>query len=103
MRFYTGTQFPAAYRGNVFIAEHGSWNRSRKSGYRVARVAIDAQGRAGAPETFVQGWLQVDGTGNESVWGRPADVLAAARRIAADQRRHGRRDLSHPLQRAVRI
>ncbi len=75
MRFYAGTQFPAAYRGNAFIAEHGSWNRSRKSGYQVARVAVDAQGRAGAPEPFVQGWLQVDGAGNESVWGRPADVL----------------------------
>jgi glucose/arabinose dehydrogenase len=75
MRFYGGTQFPPAYRGNVFIAEHGSWNRSRKSGYRVVRVAIDAQGRAGAPEPFLQGFLQVDGTGRETVWGRPADVL----------------------------
>jgi glucose/arabinose dehydrogenase len=75
MRFYGGTQFPAAYRGNIFIAEHGSWNRSKKSGYLVARVAVDAQGRAGAPEPFVQGWLQVDAAGNETVWGRPADVL----------------------------
>ena len=75
MRFYKGTQFPAAYRGNVFIAEHGSWNRSKKSGYQVARVPIDAAGHAGAPEPFVQGWLQVDGKGGETVWGRPADVL----------------------------
>ena len=70
MRFYTGTQFPAAYRGNIFIAEHGSWNRSSKVGYRIARVTVDAQGRAGKPETFVDGWLQ-----GESAWGRPADVL----------------------------
>ncbi len=70
MRFYAGTQFPEAYRGNIFIAEHGSWNRSKKSGYRVARVSVDAQGRAGKPEPFVEGWLQ-----GESAWGRPADVL----------------------------
>ncbi|MDQ2927920.1 MAG: PQQ-dependent sugar dehydrogenase [Caldimonas sp.] len=76
MRFYDGTQFPAAYRGNVFIAEHGSWNRSKKSGYVVARVAIDGQGRAAPPEPFVEGWLQVDARGNETVWGRPADVLS---------------------------
>ncbi len=75
MRFYTGTQFPPAYRGNIFIAEHGSWNRSRKSGYLVARVSVDAQGRAGKPEPFVEGWLQIDAVGRESVWGRPADVL----------------------------
>ena len=70
MRFYSGTQFPADYRGNIFIAEHGSWNRSSKVGYRIARVTVDAQGRAGKPETFVDGWLQ-----GESAWGRPADVL----------------------------
>ena len=75
MRFYGGALFPAAYRGNIFIAEHGSWNRSRKSGYQVVRVAVDGQGRAGAAEPFLQGFLQVDGNGRESVWGRPADVL----------------------------
>ena len=75
MRFYTGGQFPAAYRGNIFIAEHGSWNRSKKSGYVVARVGVDTQGRAGKPEPFVEGWLQIDASGRESVWGRPADVL----------------------------
>ena len=75
MRFYSGTQFPPAYRGNIFIAEHGSWNRSSKVGYAVARVAIDAQGRAGKPEPFVEGWLQADANGRQSVWGRPADVL----------------------------
>ena len=75
MRFYGGALFPAAYRGNIFIAEHGSWNRSRKSGYQVVRVAVDGQGRAGAAEPFLQGFLQVDGNGRENVWGRPADVL----------------------------
>ena len=75
MRFYSGTQFPAAYRGNAFIAEHGSWNRSTKSGYQVVRVRVDAEGKAAAPEPFVQGWLQTGNDGRESVWGRPADVL----------------------------
>lgn len=75
MRFYTGSQFPQAYRGNAFIAEHGSWNRSRKSGYRVVRVALDAQGRVEHQEPFVEGFLQVDANGRETVLGRPADVL----------------------------
>ncbi len=69
MRFYTGAAFPARYRGAVFIAEHGSWNRSSKSGYRVSVVRL-AQGRAVSYEPFVEGW-----TKNESAWGRPADVL----------------------------
>ena len=75
MRFYRGSQFPEAYRRSLYIAEHGSWNRSRKSGYRVVRVGLDAQGRVESQEPFIEGWLQVDGAGRESVWGRPADVL----------------------------
>ena len=70
MRFYRGTQFPAAYRGSIFIAEHGSWNRSSKVGFQVVRVAVDAQGRAGTPEPFLTGFLE-----GQSAWGRPADVL----------------------------
>ena len=72
MRFYTGTQFPAEYRNQVFIAEHGSWNRSRRIGYRVTLVRLDEQGRAVKYEPFAEGWLQ-----GESVWGRPADVAVA--------------------------
>jgi glucose/arabinose dehydrogenase len=72
MRFYTGTQFPAAYRNQIFIAEHGSWNRSRRIGYRITLVRIDASGAAVGYEPFAQGWLQ-----GERVWGRPADVLVA--------------------------
>jgi len=72
MRFYTGTQFPQAYRNQIFIAEHGSWNRSRKIGYRITLVRIDASGNAVGYEPFAQGWLQ-----GESAWGRPADVLVA--------------------------
>jgi glucose/arabinose dehydrogenase len=69
MRFYTGTQFPAAYRKQIFIAEHGSWNRSRKIGYRVSVVRMEG-GRAVSYQPFATGWLQ-----GEQAWGRPADVL----------------------------
>ena len=72
MRFYTGAQFPPAYRNQIFIAEHGSWNRSRKIGYRITLVRVDASGAAVGYEPFAQGWLQ-----GESAWGRPADVLVA--------------------------
>ena len=69
MRFYTGTQFPSMYRDQAFIAEHGSWNRSRKIGYRVTLVRIE-NNRAVGYEPFASGWLQ-----GETAWGRPADVL----------------------------
>ena len=68
MRFYTGASFPAEYRNNIFIAEHGSWNRSKKIGYRVARVVVEG-GRVLKHEVFAEGWLQ-----GESVWGRPVDI-----------------------------
>lgn len=71
MRFYTGRQFPAAYRGQVFIAEHGSWNRSRRIGYRVSLVRLEG-GKAVSYTPFATGWLQ-----GETAWGRPADVLVA--------------------------
>jgi glucose/arabinose dehydrogenase len=71
MRFYAGTQFPTAYRNRIFIAEHGSWNRSRKIGYRVTMVTVEGN-RAVRYEPFAEGWLQ-----GESAWGRPADVLVA--------------------------
>ena len=72
MRFYTGTQFPPEYHNQIFIAEHGSWNRSKKSGYRVSLVRLKGEKgeKAVAYETFAGGWLQ-----GENAWGRPADVL----------------------------
>jgi glucose/arabinose dehydrogenase len=69
MRFYTGTMFPAAYRSQIFIAEHGSWNRTEKIGYRVSLATLDASGAVVGYEPFAQGWLQ-----DEKAWGRPADV-----------------------------
>jgi glucose/arabinose dehydrogenase len=69
MRFYRGKQFPAAYRGSIFIAEHGSWNRSQPIGYRVMAVDVDGE-RASNYRVFASGWLQ----GGEG-WGRPVDLV----------------------------
>ena len=69
MRFYTGAMFPAAFRNQIFIAEHGSWNRSTPLGYRVMKVTL-AGNRVTGYEPFVQGWLQ-----GRKPWGRPVDVL----------------------------
>ena len=66
--FYTGSRFPAEYRHNLFVAEHGSWNRSRKAGYRVMRASFDAAGELLAYQPFISGWLI-----GESHWGRPVD------------------------------
>ena len=73
MRFYRGDAFPARYRGQIFIAEHGSWNRSAKIGYRVMVVLVDGEGRATDYEEFATGWLQ-----GEDSWGRPVDVMERA-------------------------
>jgi hypothetical protein len=69
MRFYTGRMFPEKYRKGIFIAEHGSWNRTHKIGYRVTFVPFE-NGRYSRFEVFAEGWLQ-----GESAWGRPVDVL----------------------------
>jgi glucose/arabinose dehydrogenase len=69
MRFYTGTMFPEEYRNQVFIAEHGSWNRSAPIGYRVTLVRLDGKGPP-EYEVFAEGWLQ-----GGRAWGRPVDLL----------------------------
>ncbi len=68
MRFYTGTMFPPEYRNQIFIAEHGSWNRTRPIGYRVTLVQLQGN-RAVKYEVFAEGWLE-----GERPWGRPVDV-----------------------------
>lgn len=68
MRFYTGVMFPESYREQIFIAEHGSWNRSERSGYRITLVRLK-ENRAVSYEPFAEGWLQ-----NGSVRGRPVDL-----------------------------
>ena len=70
LTFYTGRMFPEAYSGDLFIARHGSWNRSSKVGYDVLRVRFNEQGRPVSSEVFASGWLQ-----GETNWGRPNDVL----------------------------
>jgi glucose/arabinose dehydrogenase len=69
MRFYTGDMFPKEYRNQIFIAEHGSWNRTTPIGYRVTLVRLEGS-RAVSYETFAEGWLQ-----GGRAWGRPVDVL----------------------------
>jgi len=69
MRFYTGTMFPPEYRNQIFIAEHGSWNRSVPIGYRLTLVRLEGN-QAVKYEPFAEGWLQ-----GSAAWGRPADVL----------------------------
>lgn len=82
VRFYTGTMFPAEYRGDAFVAQHGSWNRSSPIGYRIMRIRFDAAGKAVSKEIFAQGWLQPDG----GRWGRPVDleVLADGSMLVSD-------------------
>jgi glucose/arabinose dehydrogenase len=69
VRFYTGEMFPEEYRHQIFIAEHGSWNRSTPIGYRVSLVRLEGN-KAVSYETFAEGWLQANGT----AWGRPVDL-----------------------------
>lgn len=69
MRFYTGKMFPKSFQGAIFIAEHGSWNRSSKSGYRVVVVHVGMDGKVTNQQPFLTGFL--DG---QTTLGRPADV-----------------------------
>jgi glucose/arabinose dehydrogenase len=68
MRFYTGKMFPAAYKDQIFIAEHGSWNRSEPIGYRLTMVKL-VDSKVQSYEVFAQGWLLKD-----DVLGRPVDI-----------------------------
>lgn len=68
MRFYTGTMFPEEYKQQIFIAEHGSWNRSVPVGYRISLVRLQ-DNTAMSYEIFAEGWLQ-----GEKAWGRPVDI-----------------------------
>jgi glucose/arabinose dehydrogenase len=75
MMFYDGKQFPSEYQGDIFAAEHGSWNRSPRAGYEVIRVPLHPSGHAsGEYEDFLTGFVVDD----NSVWGRPVGVVTAA-------------------------
>lgn len=69
MQFYTGTSFPQKYRGQLFIAQHGSWNKSPPDGYRIVLVTI-SDGKVRGYENFATGWLTPD----KKFWGRPVDL-----------------------------
>jgi len=69
--FYTGGMFPTAYKNRALIAEHGSWNRSEKVGYRISQVKFDEDGNPTSYDPFITGWLQ----GEEDIKGRPVSLL----------------------------
>jgi glucose/arabinose dehydrogenase len=72
IKFASGGMFPDTYKNHAFIAEHGSWNRSKKSGYRIMMVKLDKDGNALGYEPFIDGWLNHE---NQTRWGRPVDLL----------------------------
>jgi glucose/arabinose dehydrogenase len=74
LTFYGGTQFPEQYRGDIFASQHGSWNRSVRSGYEVVRVPLRDGKASGVYEDFLTGFL----TSNGDVWGRPVGVGVAS-------------------------
>lgn len=71
--FYTGKMFPAKYQGGAFICQHGSWNRSKRTGYNVVFVPFKGGKIAGPKEDFLSGWM-LD-PGKREVWGRPVGLL----------------------------
>jgi glucose/arabinose dehydrogenase len=71
IKFYTADLFPAKYKNQIFIAEHGSWNRTNKLGYRIQMVSNTTEGQP-SYETFIDGWLNVE---EQEAWGRPVDLI----------------------------
>ena len=73
MKFYTGSMFPAEYKNNILIAEHGSWNRHQYQGARIVRVIVGPDGKNPKTEVFASGWIE----GKQTYLGRPADIILA--------------------------
>ena len=73
MTFYDGSMFPAEYKGDIFAAEHGSWNKSVRTGYEVVRIPLDKGHASGIYEDFLTGFVLDNG----DVWGRPVGVATA--------------------------
>lgn len=69
LQFYVGDMFPSEYRNNIFVAEHGSWNRSTKVGYQITRIQLNGND-VEQQEIFAEGWLQ-----DNEAWGSPVDIL----------------------------
>ena len=74
MTFYTGSSFPSDYKNDAFAAEHGSWNRAERTGYKVVRVPLNKGKANGVYEDFLTGFV-VD---KDHVWGRPVGVTVAS-------------------------
>lgn len=73
MKFYSGSMFPAEYKNGIFLAEHGSWNRAKKQGYRIMFISVDPDGKNPKETVFAEGgWLD-----DQKILGRPADVIEA--------------------------
>ena len=75
LEFNEGTKFPPEYRGNLFIAYHGSWNRSVPTGYKVVRIKLDANDNPSGVEDFITGWMPPGATKATRPLGRPVGVL----------------------------
>lgn len=75
VKFYTGKMFPDTYQNTAFIAEHGSWNRTKKIGYRISMVKVKDNKTSEGYEVFASGWLN---DAEQKAWGRPVDVLVLA-------------------------
>ncbi|MBN9015581.1 MAG: PQQ-dependent sugar dehydrogenase [Xanthobacteraceae bacterium] len=73
MKFYTGSMFPAEYKNNILIAEHGSWNRHQYQGARIVRVIVGPDGKNPKTEVFASGWIE----GKQTYLGRPTDIIQA--------------------------
>jgi glucose/arabinose dehydrogenase len=72
--FYEGQMFPEAYRGDAFVALHGSWNRDKRTGYKIVRIRFDKDGKpVGGYDDFIKGWML--GENRPEVWGRPVGLL----------------------------
>jgi glucose/arabinose dehydrogenase len=71
LKFYSGNQFPSQYQNQIFVALHGSWNRSKKSGYNVSLVNVN-NNKVTGHELFASGWLDEE---SQKAWGRPVDIL----------------------------
>ena len=91
--FYEGGQFPAEYRGDAFVAFHGSWNRAKRTGYKVVRLLMKDGKPTGVYEDFLTGFVADD----ESVWGRPVDVAVTKDGALLVTDDEGRRDLAGDL------
>lgn len=71
LEFVQGDMFPDRYKNSILIAEHGSWNRSKKIGYRISLVNINDNNQSNGYETFAEGWLDSE---SDEAWGRPVDI-----------------------------